>query len=104
MRGLDIRCAHACAKLAMTIHGAAGDPETDASAWSDEMNDTLFDAQAMGYHDYVAGVVQCPELFKDVKRLAKAWHDGQHIALMSDEMSTCEECQNEDGHPCSVHG
>lgn len=94
MRGLSIRVEYASAKLRLAIEPADIDAE-------DELHSCLYQAEAMGVHEYPAESAP-PTLFFDEPGLLRAWHSGYDFSEDLDIMRACPTCQS--SAPCPFHG
>jgi hypothetical protein len=96
MRGLDIRIKYAYGRV-MEI--------TDPEESEDFMAfNVLADANIMGYDDFNQGIDDCPAMFGDIPSLISAWEDGWNSAAEMRVMSACDDCHNDRGDPCPIHG
>lgn len=71
MRGLNARVAYAQAVVLAVI---------DIEKGSEAINESLFDVEFEGYHDYRHGNFEVPVLIRDVPVLVSSWECGQAIA------------------------
>jgi hypothetical protein len=70
LRGLDIRCQFALAKITGHIYGVESDQ------YSKLLFDSLIAAQTQGSHDFEVGLSTIPPLFSSEIALVGAWKDG----------------------------
>lgn len=96
MRGLQIRCDMALAKVMAPI-----DPEQ--ANWL--VHDAEHSAFCLGTQDYHLESDQVPALFDGEPTLIASWKNGHLFSWQSAEMEACPNCNaGTGGDPCPFHG